>query len=576
MRLGRDSTALAVYKRVGPLTMAADDLCLLGIALTRTGNAAAGLRVWEEARSAEPNHAETLWELTLAYSASDRLSEAADTARRLAECPGWRAKAEALLGAMKLDHDDAPGAIAFWQKAREHQAKGPGDVSASIVPPKEMARVLLRAERPREARLELQTLLAAGPDPEGSWLLSRAFLQEGAEAEAKGALEQAGSFRDLNPLVAEPAPLVGSAKCAKCHPTIDHAQRSSRHARTFFRDHELDDLELPAPSFPDPVRPGVTHTIARLADGRLQQKTHVDGRILTAVVEYAFGTGDRGLTLVGRDEAGQSRELRLSRYSAQKTPEWNVTAGQTEHPAEPGEYLGRPIGEDGVRRCLLCHVTNPHAILDASGPCRTDQGIGCEKCHGPGGNHLLAIDAGFPDRAIVNPAMASGLPVVKLCGQCHSPRGGEVLPSDPASVRFQATTLTWSRCFTESQSQLDCVTCHDPHRNASTDARHYEVKCLTCHSEPSRPEGHADGGVPAESSRRPRDWSARSIVPWAVSPATCRWSRMRSRIRPSPIIISECTATERYSQGPPNWRRIRFMLPPSTFIMPVSASGGDT
>ncbi len=343
-------------------------------------------------------------------------------------------------------------------------------------------------------------MLALGPDQEAFWMLSRAFLQEGAKGDAQAACEKAGSFRDDNPLVAEPAPYVGSERCVRCHSAIYHAQQGSRHARTFFRAGELKDLELPAPSFSDPARPDVTHTIQWMGDGRLQQSTNVEGQIKSAIVQYAFGTGDRGLTLVGRDQEGQSRELRLSRYSALNKPHWSVTAGQTERPSATGEFLGRPLSDDGVRRCLLCHVTSPRAIVELSGPCSSDRGIGCEKCHGPGGNHLLAIDSGLPDKAIVNPAVASGLPVVKLCGQCHSPRGGDVLPSDPASVRFQATTLTWSRCFTESQNQLDCTTCHDPHRNASTASDHYEGRCLTCHSGPSGREGHSSGGAPAESS----------------------------------------------------------------------------
>jgi tetratricopeptide (TPR) repeat protein len=493
VRLGLDSPAMAVYQRLGPEKMAAEDLCLLGIALTRTGNARGGLAVWEQSRSAKPDHAETLWELTLAYAASDRLSEAAEAARRLAACPGWRSRAEGLQGAIQFDYADPAGAIAFWQQAREDHAAAHGAVSTPIVPPKEMARALLQAERPAEARLELNKILTVGPDPEGFWLLSRAFLQEGAKAEALAALEKAGSYRDEHTLVAGPAALVGSKRCAQCHSAIHQAQQGSRHARTFFRATELGDLELPARSFADPARSDVTHSLERVSGGTLQQKTHVDGRIFGAVVTYAFGSGDRGLTLVGRDDQGQSRELRLSRYSAGKSPHWNVTAGQTERPSEAGELLGRPLNDDGVRRCLLCHVTSPRAILDDSGPCASDRGIGCEKCHGPGGNHLRAIDLGFPDRAIINPAMASGMQVVKLCGQCHSPRGGEVVPEDPASVRFQGTTLTWSRCFTESQNQLDCMTCHDPHRNAVASAGHYEARCLHCHSASIQPKGRSDG-----------------------------------------------------------------------------------
>ena len=141
-------------------------------------------------------------------------------------------------------------------------------------------------------------------------------------------------------------------------------------------------------------------------------------------------------------------------------------------PPAPAEYLGQALTADAVRRCVLCHVTDPRAVLEQTGPTASDHGIGCERCHGPGGNHLLAVAAKFPDLAIARPSLVSGGPVVKLCGQCHSPLGRQVSPEESTAVRFQATTLTWSRCYSESDNALDCVTCHDPHRNVikSTDA----------------------------------------------------------------------------------------------------------
>ena len=48
VRLGRDSSALAVFGRLGADAMTPDDLCLLGIALIRSGNSR-GLEVWEQA-----------------------------------------------------------------------------------------------------------------------------------------------------------------------------------------------------------------------------------------------------------------------------------------------------------------------------------------------------------------------------------------------------------------------------------------------------------------------------------------------------------------------------------------------
>jgi hypothetical protein len=71
-----------------------------------------------------------------------------------------------------------------------------------------------------------------------------------------------------------------------------------------------------------------------------------------------------------------------------------------------------------------------------------------------------------------------------------------VTPDIPVAVRFPSTTLTWSRCYTATNGALSCVTCHDPHRDASTAPADYEAKCLSCHS--NRPAS------PAASAETPR------------------------------------------------------------------------
>jgi hypothetical protein len=280
--------------------------------------------------------------------------------------------------------------------------------------------------------------------------------------------------------VPDPAPFVGSARCAGCHAEKFQAQRSSRHARTFRRAAELGGLDLPSTPFPDPASAQVTHTIQRSQD-RLEQSARTPDAVYHAVIEYAFGSGDRGLTLVGRESSGVPCELRLSVYRQGNRSIWDVTTGQPRLPAVGLGFLGRPLTVDGVRLCVSCHVTNPRAVLEEPGPEAADRAIGCERCHGPGGNHLLAVAARFPEPAIGRPSLASGAAVVQLCAQCHSPRGHPVSRDDPASVRFQGTTLTWSRCYAESDGKLDCVTCHDPHRDAATEPAYYEAKCLSCH-----------------------------------------------------------------------------------------------
>ncbi len=481
VRLGRDSSAMSVYGKMGSAAMTPEDLCLLGIALARSGNAK-GVEVWEQARAADPNHAETLFELTRVYSTNDRLADAAVTGQKLAACPGWEYEAEALLGTIEFARNDPDGALVFWRRALERRDGKKSPRRAPSVAPKEFARALLQTRASAEARGRLERIVASKPDPESFWLLSRAYLQQGLDGDALAALKQSGSFRVDNPLAPEPSPFAGANRCAECHSGIFRAQQRSRHARTFFRASELTNVSLPASPVRDPGQSKVTHVLKRVGPDRIEQQTRVEKQVYSAIVEYALGSGDRGLTFVGRGENGEAVELRLSEYRNGAGYQWDVTSGHFVRPDEAARYLGEPLTEDALRRCLGCHVTSSQAIASGSGPEASDHGIACEKCHGPGENHILAVKAGFPDLAIVDPRMASGGRMVALCAECHSPRRGNLAKEDPSAVRFQGTTLTWSRCFLESQDKLDCITCHDPHRDAVSSPAHYESKCLSCHS----------------------------------------------------------------------------------------------
>jgi formate-dependent nitrite reductase cytochrome c552 subunit len=238
-------------------------------------------------------------------------------------------------------------------------------------------------------------------------------------------------------------------------------------------------------------------------------ETRCDGQVFKTIVDYAFGSGDRGTTLVGHDMAGLSLEYRLSLYP--DPVGWDVTSGQVRQPGQQAaHYQGHSLSIDEVRQCIGCHGTNPHAIITAKGPESSDRAIGCERCHGPGGNHLKAVASKdfasdhVADLAIARPSLASGPAIVGLCAECHSQtKMGIVLkPGSPDSVRFQGTTLTWSRCYKESDKQLDCLACHDPHGNAEASARWYESRCLQCHSSAGGAENHAVRSATAVAAGR--------------------------------------------------------------------------
>ena len=149
-----------------------------------------------------------------------------------------------------------------------------------------------------------------------------------------------------------------------------------------------------------------------------------------------------------------------------------------------------------AHECLICHTTNPRSFRDETGPESHDRGIGCERCHGPGGLHPTAVAAKFPESAIASPADASPAEINHLCGDCHSQHflAMPAMRTAPDWTRFPGSTLPWSRCYAESGGALSCVTCHDPHRNAETPPSYYEAKCLSCH-----PSGRGSAGSKARS-----------------------------------------------------------------------------
>ena len=508
-QLGQDDLALAIYsRRLGEKTMEAEDHALMGLALQRRGQTDPAFRAWDQALEGGPISPWSLDEMARHYLHARRQEEAAGVAERLSRLPGWEAQGSMMLGTTRAALNDVAGAAESFRRALSVDAQEI-DRSAEPIPLRKLiARTFLRAASPAEAQAPLQAILAQGPDPEAAWLLSRAFLQEGDTARARQAMAQAGSYRAENPLEPEPAPYVGEARCQACHPKVFRDSLASRHTRSFYRGAQLLDLPRPDRPLPDPDNPGVTHTIIE-RDGVLREQTRVGREVYEAVIEYAFGTSDRYVTMVGRAAQGGYHIARLSYYDTGEGRGWDRSALDKTHPSsgQGAAFQGEAIGvRDGVAKCLYCHATNPRSGPQPIGPETADRAIGCERCHGPGGHHVAAIAAGFPDLAISNPAHASAQDVTtRQCNDCHI-LGRDFRPDDlddPGWVRSQGVGWTFSRCNTESGGAFGCVTCHDPHQNArATTTAQYEAKCLACHSS-TGPAPSAGGDDPKHETRAP-------------------------------------------------------------------------
>ena len=72
----------------------------------------------------------------------------------------------------------------------------------------------------------------------------------------------------------------------------------------------------------DPGNAKVSHMFHRRNDG-VELETKVEDTVYRAVLEYAVGSGDRGLTWVGHDDLGNSRVVRMSLYADRSM--WDLT-----------------------------------------------------------------------------------------------------------------------------------------------------------------------------------------------------------------------------------------------------------
>ncbi len=480
-RQGRDESAEAIYRRLGTKFMEAEDFFLLGRGLLAGGQVGPALASLGAARDLEPDHAETLDALSHYWAQTGSMSDAVDAAERLRKQPGWQVRGDVRLGRLLAQLFDPARAASMLADALR---RDPQLTHADLAPPaarRLLARAWLEAGRPALARAALDdsTPHGQGLDAEGSWLKSRAYLQESQFADALSALKAANEFDSSDPLVREPAPFLGAASCAACHRALFKSQQASRHSRTLKNTVQIRDVPWPKSKVTDPDNPRVNHQFLGV-DSKIEVVTAVGNEVFRAVVEFAMGSNHHGQSFLAREENGQIRELRIAHYPA--APEWDRTM---EHPLEPPDvpgYLGRPITAEAFRKCINCHSTNFRAVLEPDGrPEARDHGIGCERCHGPGGNHPAAIAASFPQPAIARPRLAPAARIVALCGECHT-APTTTTPADPSFVRYQASSLVLSRCYTESRDRLSCVSCHDPHQDVETAAAPYEATCLKCHT----------------------------------------------------------------------------------------------
>jgi hypothetical protein len=321
-------------------------------------------------------------------------------------------------------------------------------------------------------------------------------------------LDYAGPFQNIHPDVG----YVGDARCAECHE--DQAQT--------YHQHPMARSLLPIAAAPELPSDAAHHNPFE-AWGRRYWVERRGGRVwhgqeptggagdpevqLRSEVQYAIGSGTHGYSyLTSRD--GFVFLTPVSWFSSRQI--WDVTPG-SRFPEQTVEA-----------ECLFCHANRvpvgqgPQNYFE--GPIYDGQGIGCERCHGPGERHVQNPGRRDPatgaDLTIVNPRHLEPHLREAVCEQCHLQgeirllRRGRGLfdfrpglpleqfwavyvwgrgPGEQDRAVNHVEQIYASRCSQASAGRMGCSSCHDPHVAVGPPQRvsHYRGRCLACHQEQS-------------------------------------------------------------------------------------------
>ena len=243
-----------------------------------------------------------------------------------------------------------------------------------------------------------------------------------------------------------------------------------------------------------------------------ERRTDQDGTTIydqAVKIDYVMGSGNQGRSYL-IDRGGMLFLSPIGWYS--RDSRWDLSPGY----ALPSHPRFERLVTGG---CLECHTGQMNAVVDRVNrfqqPPFLEEAIGCERCHGPGGDHVKYRRSTHPYGfdPIINPARLDPARREDVCNQCHLQgearylregchfgdfrpgqrleevyvilvRGTRATADGQTQAVSQVEQMRSSACFRKSDGRFGCTSCHDPHSQpprANLDA-FYREKCLTCHS----------------------------------------------------------------------------------------------
>jgi len=305
----------------------------------------------------------------------------------------------------------------------------------------------------------------------------------------------------LFPAAAQQPAYTGSAACKTCHPALYERWRKTRMANVVRDPREHPDAIIPDFSKADPPLSFRREDVALVYGSRWKQR-------------YFIRAGDDYVVAPSQWDVAHQKWLP---YFVRNGTDWWAEL-------YPPDNAKRPTGP----LCDGCHSVNYNIATRSV----TEWNVGCERCHGPGGDHVKK-----PSRTnIVNPARLDFVRAGDTCIQCHSqgkplenPKNGlyydwpvgydvrlnlrdfwkleEHRLGETSFTHFPDGTAHKNRMqgndFVESVMYthgVKCFTCHDVHGtdNPADLIKPAAVLCLDCHG-PNSPNGPRAASISAHT-----------------------------------------------------------------------------
>jgi Flp pilus assembly protein TadD len=311
---------------------------------------------------------------------------------------------------------------------------------------------------------------------------------------------------------------VGTQACAKCHQDISDTYRthsmSISAAPVAAALPEVEDYETVV-AFTSSA--GLEYRVSRDGDHvrHHEKMLDADGDIVydqSVEMQYAFGSGVHGRSYI-HEKGSLLLMSPVTWYSGKRR--WDLSPGYNpeQHPR-----FGRRLSDD----CIACHVGRVNPVAGSEhrfqSPPFLEHAIGCERCHGPGRQHIAFHSVGAnvdkaPADPIVNPVSLRTALRESVCNQCHLQGIGRVLRAgrrpfdfrpgmhineiwttfvtgtrvdrDATEILSQVEQMRTSKCYIASDGQVGCTSCHDPHSSPGEDrVAFYRSACMNCHADP--------------------------------------------------------------------------------------------